>query len=238
MTGLDIRIQEIRERIGAASRRRADRGMVSDPVTLVSVTKAFPVEVAQAAIRQGLLDLGESRPQEFRDKVGLLPADVRWHFIGRLQRNKVKYVVGRVALVHSVDRLALAEAISERAVARGCVQDVLLQVNVAQDPAKAGFPVEAVEDALLRMGEWEGVRVRGLMTIPAHGVEPEVSRPAYRVLSDVSRQLRNAEVLDADATQLSMGMSGDFEIAIEEGATLVRVGTGLFGTRPAAAIRE
>lgn len=238
MTGLDIRIQQIRDRIDAARHRRAESGFPAPPVTLVAVTKTFPVEVVEAASTQGLVDLGESRPQEFRDKVNRVAGEVRWHFIGRLQRNKVKYVVGRVALVHSVDRWDLAEAISERAVRGDCVQDVLLQVNVSKDPAKAGFLVEDVGEMSVRATDLAGIRIRGLMTIPSQGLGLEATRKAYRGMAELSESLRGAGSLDASASHLSMGMSGDFEVAIEEGATLVRIGTGLFGSRPTGVIQE
>ncbi|MPZ91911.1 MAG: YggS family pyridoxal phosphate-dependent enzyme [Actinobacteria bacterium] len=218
-------LERVRKSIGAAARRT---GRSPDDVTLVAVTKTWPADVVLEAIGAGATDFGENRAQEFREKVTILGDRARWHFIGHLQTNKVRSVVGSCELIHSVDRLGLAESIARRAAIAGSDQDVLVEVNVAGDPNKHGVePTRAVALAL-EIEELEGVRVRGLMTMPPYPQDPEQSRPHYRELAALSAQL-TAELPGADS--LSMGMSRDFEVAIEEGATIVRVGTAIFGSR-------
>jgi len=219
------RLKAVRTSIEDAARRS---GRSPSDVTLVAVSKTWPADVALEAISAGVTDLGENRAQEFKEKVALLEGRARWHFIGPLQTNKVRQVVGACDLIHSVDRLGLAEAIDRRASRLGLVQDVLIEVNVALDPSKHGIePAKAIALA----GEaavMAGVRVRGLMTMPPYPDDPEESRPYYKELAALSRQLL-AEL--PEAAELSMGMTRDFEIAIEEGATLVRIGTAIFGPR-------
>jgi PLP dependent protein len=213
----------------AAAARRSDRE--PDDVTLVAVTKTWPVDVVLEAIAAGATDLGENRAQEFKEKVTLLEDKARWHFVGHLQTNKVRHVVGSCDLIHSVDRLGLAESIARRAAAAGAEQDILIEVNVAGDPKKHGVePARAVALAL-EVEQLKGLRVRGLMTMPPFTEDPELSRPHYKDLAALSAQLV-AEL--PGARVLSMGMSRDFEVAIEEGATIVRVGTAIFGSRNTA----
>ncbi|MGH2792283.1 MAG: YggS family pyridoxal phosphate-dependent enzyme [Actinomycetota bacterium] len=219
------RLKAVRSSIEAAA-LRSGRG--PSAVTLVAVSKTWPADVALEAIRAGVTDLGENRAQEFKEKVALLEGKARWHFIGHLQTNKVRQVVGACELIHSVDRRALAEAIDRRASTRGLVQDVLIEVNVAGDPNKHGIePGKAVALAA-EVDALAGLRVRGLMTMPPYPEDPEESRPYYKELAALSEQL--LEELP-QAAELSMGMSRDFEIAVEEGATLVRIGTAIFGPR-------
>jgi pyridoxal phosphate enzyme (YggS family) len=210
----------------------AARGAGRDPddVTLVAVTKTWPADVVLEAVGAGATDLGENRAQEFRDKVMRLGDRARWHFIGHLQTNKVRHVVGSCELIHSVDRLGLAESIARRAAAAGAEQAVLIEVNVAGDPNKHGVEPARAFALALEVQELKGVRVRGLMTMPPYAEDPELSRPHFKDLAALSAQLV-AELPDAGA--LSMGMSHDFEVAIEEGATIVRVGTAIFGPRNA-----
>jgi len=218
-------LANVRTSIGAAARRA---GRPPDDVTLVAVTKTWPADVVLEAIGAGATDLGENRAQEFKEKVTILGDRVRWHFIGHLQTNKVRSVVGSCELIHSVDRLGLAESIARRAAVADSNQDVLIEVNVAGDPNKHGVePVRAVALAL-EIEKLDGVRVGGLMTMPPYPEDPEQSRPYYKELAALSVQL-TAELPGAGA--LSMGMSRDFEVAIEEGATIVRVGTAIFGFR-------
>jgi len=222
-------VSEGLERVRAAMAAAAGRsGRPPEDVTLVAVTKSWPADVVVEAIQAGATDLGENRAQEFREKVAALGGRARWHFIGHLQTNKVRYVLGACALVHSVDRLGLAESIGKRAAAAGDEQDVLIEVNVAGDSNKHGVePARAIALALEVQGI-DGVRVRGLMTMPPYPEDPEESRPHYKELAALSGRL--VDELPG-ATALSMGMSRDFEVAIEEGATIVRVGTAIFGAR-------
>jgi pyridoxal phosphate enzyme (YggS family) len=204
----------VRERIAAA-------GGDPDRVALVAVTKAFPAEVVDAAAAAGLLDLGENYAQELRQKAAHAIErrhPVRWHFVGRIQRNKVRHVAEHVALWHGVDRLEVAEAIASRAPGAR----VLVQVNVTDEPQKGGCP-PAVVEALVRSLRLIEVEVAGLMAVGPGG-DPEAARPGFRLLRSMAADLGLAE--------LSMGMTGDLEVAVQEGATIVRVGTALFGPRP------
>jgi pyridoxal phosphate enzyme (YggS family) len=219
------RLKAVSTSIEDAARRS---GRSPSAVTLVAVSKTWPADVALEAISAGVTDLGENRAQEFKEKVALLEGRARWHFIGHLQTNKVRQVVGACELIHSVDRLALAEAIDRRASSRGLVQDVLIEVNVAGDPNKHGISVARAIALAADVDAMVGVRVRGLMTMPPYPDEPEESRPYYKELAALSKRLL---VELPEAAELSMGMTRDFEIAVEEGATIVRIGTAIFGPR-------
>jgi len=241
---LTLRIEEVRARITSAA---VAAGRAADAVTLIGVTKTHPVGTAALALEAGLVDLAENRVGELTVKVEAVPL-ARWHLIGRLQRNKVREVVGRAALVHSVDRVDLAEAISRRATARGLVQAVLVQVNVGDDPAKGGCSLAEAAGLVAYARELPGVRVEGLMTVPPlppSGVAAlDGARPHFSALREVRDRLGTepapGSVAGAteDGLHLSMGMSEDLEAAVAEGATMVRVGTALFGRRPAVVATE
>lgn len=213
------------ERIGAAARRA---GRASDEVRVVAVSKSFPPDVIAAAIEAGVRELGENRAQELRQKVAVLGDRATWHFVGHLQTNKVRQVVGSVAMIHSVDRFGVAEAVARRATRLGLIQDVLIEVNVVQEEAKHGVEPGRALDLAERVAALDGLRVRGLMAMSSYPDDPEDSRPAYKELAALGGRL--AEALP-EATQLSMGMTRDFEVAVEEGATIVRVGEAIFGPR-------
>lgn len=222
------RLGELRQRIATAC-ARADRSPSS--VLLVGVTKTHPPSVARLAVEHGVTDLGESRVQELTSKLRDVPG-ARWHLVGRLQRNKVRAVVGRQILVHSLDRRSLADALSRRAATAGVVQRVLVQVNVGDDAAKAGCDIDETLDLVAYARGLANLSVEGLMTVPPlpePGVDPATAaRPHFarlRALRDTARE-RWPEV-----THLSMGMTADLEAAIAERATIVRVGTALFGPR-------
>lgn len=217
------RLQRVQERIAAAA-ARAGR----DPagVTLVAVSKTFPPSLIAEAVAAGVTDLGENRAQELKQKHAVLGGIARWHFVGNLQTNKVRHVVGIAALVHSVDRYGLAEAIARRARSLGVVQDVLIEVNVTGEPTKHGVEpprLAALAEALRGL---PGIAVRGLMTMAPLSPDPEDARPVFKELA----RLRD-ELPGEGPFELSMGMSGDFEVAVEEGATLVRIGEAIFGPR-------
>lgn len=225
---LEARLREVDDRIDAAAIRS---GRSSSAVRLVAVTKSFPADVAAAAFRAGARDLGENRAQELREKAIAVPDPVRWHFIGHLQTNKARHVVAVAVLVHSVDRFGLAEELAHRARARNTIQDVLIEVNVSGEATKHGVePAQAVRLAEAAHG-LEGIRVRGLMTMAPLADDADSSRPYFSDLREIGERVQ--QVVD-DASELSMGMTRDFEVAIEEGATLVRVGEAIFGPRPAA----
>lgn len=224
---LDARIAVVRARIERAALRV---GRDPSTVRLIGVTKTHPVELAAEALAAGLVDLGENRVDELVTKHDRVAA--RWHLVGRLQRNKVRDVVGRAVLVHSVDRRSLVDAIGTRAVAQGVVQDVLVQVNVGDDPAKGGCSLADVPALVSYAAGAPGLRVVGLMTVPplpGAGEEPgAAARPWFRALREVRDRLRaEHEGLE----ELSMGMSDDLEVAVEEEATMVRIGSALFGSR-------
>lgn len=226
------RWQAVRERVAAAARR-----VGRDPaeVTVVAVSKTVPADVLRLAHAAGIRDLGENRAQELRAKrAALADLDLRWHFVGRLQTNKVKDVVGEVALIHSLDRWALAEALDRRARARGVRQPCLVQVNVSGEATKAGLPPGEVADFLRRVAALPGIQVLGLMTIAPAVEDPEQARGTFRALRELAAALRREAPPGVELRHLSMGMSGDFEVAVEEGATLVRIGTAIFGPRPGA----
>jgi len=214
-------LARVRERIAAACARA---GRSPDEVTLIGVSKGFPAEAVAEALNAGLEDAGENRIQEAVEKIEALAAlgrRPRWHLVGHLQTNKVKTAAGLFAIIHSVDSVRLAEAISRRA--REPVP-ILLEVNVAQEASKFGFAPQEVAGALGEMAPLPNLEVRGLMTVAPLAGDPEAVRPVFRRL----RELRDALGL----RELSMGMTDDFEVAIEEGATMVRIGRAIFGERP------
>ena len=225
--GLAERLAEARERI----RAHQARGGWSHPVRIVAVTKSHGPEAVRAALAAGLQDIGENRVQEAlgkQEELGGLP--VRWHLIGSLQRNKVRQVVGRFALIHSVDRASLAEELDRRiAAAGGSPQPVLVEVNCSGEPAKGGVEPEALPGLLATIAGVPTLELRGLMTLAALSDAEKVQRAAFGRLRGLRETLQRAGYA---LPELSMGMSGDFPVAVEEGATLVRLGTLLFGERP------
>lgn len=219
---IDGRLAAVRARIDAAA-ARADR--VPSSITLLAVSKGFAPDVLAAARDAGQIDLGENRVQELKTKAGAL-SGIRWHFIGRLQRNKVRDVVGTASLIHSVDRIELAHDLAARAAATSGVQRILVQVNVDGDPAKAGCSIDGAAAFVEQVRAMPGVACEGLMTMPAIDADP---RPAFARLRQLRNDLREQF---PEVQHLSMGMSNDFEVAVEEGATIVRVGQAVFGPRP------
>jgi pyridoxal phosphate enzyme (YggS family) len=216
------RLEDVHRRIAGAAERA---GRSPHAVTLVAISKSFPPELVRAARQAGQADFGEARAQELARKVEALGPGVRWHFVGRLQRNKVADVVGVASLIHSMDRLKLAEEIAGRAQRGGRVQRVLLQVNTADDPSKAGVASGEALAMVAKVRELPGIACEGLMTMPALDADPRPAFAQLRALRDAARE-RFPEV-----QHLSMGMTGDLEVAVEEGATIVRVGEGVFGPR-------
>jgi hypothetical protein len=208
-------------------------GRAPDAVTLVVVSKRVPVSVIREALGAGQRDLGENYAQELRDKARELAdrPDVRWHFIGPLQRNKVKYVVGTAVLLHAVDDAAILAEIERQAVLKGVSVEVLVQVNLAGEAQKAGVSEAGLRPLLERFAGTPHVACRGLMLMPPYDPDPEATRPLFRRLREVRDALRTEPLANVTLDELSMGMSHDHEAAVEEGATLVRVGTAIFGER-------
>lgn len=223
MPGIKERLEEVRGRIGNAARRA---GRNPEEITLVAVSKRVDASRIGEALQAGVRDFGENYYQEAREKIPLFGEEVRWHFIGALQTNKAKYVVGNFALIHSVDTVHLAEEISRRALAKGIVQPVLAEVKLDVIETKHGISEEGLMELVESARGMEGLELLGLMGMPPLTAEPEEVRPYFRKLKGMFDLLP-----EENRKTLSMGMSADFEIAIEEGATLVRVGSAIFGAR-------
>jgi pyridoxal phosphate enzyme (YggS family) len=222
---LQLRIQEIQKRIEDAAVRS---GRKSSDVTLLAVTKTFSVEQIQEAYDLGLRQFGENRVQEALGKIERLPRDIQWHLIGQLQTNKVNKVLERFNLIHSVDSIKLAQALSARLEKD---QDILLEVNTSGEPTKAGFSSSEILDFVSSIDGLPHLKIRGLMTIGPLTDFPEKRREAFKRLRELFLKVKNKIETEKDFSVLSMGMSGDFEVAIEEGATIVRIGKALFGER-------
>ncbi|WP_347559637.1 YggS family pyridoxal phosphate-dependent enzyme [Clostridium sp. AM58-1XD] len=185
----------------------------------------------EEALKTGTLDFGENKVQEILEKKPLFPDDVRFHMIGHLQRNKVKQVIDKVVLIHSVDSIRLAEQIEEEAQKKNLHVDILLEVNAAREESKFGFFMEEVETAVRKTAEYSHLTVRGLMTIAPFVEDPEKNREVFKKLYQLYVDIKSKNIDNGTMNVLSMGMTGDYEVAIEEGATMIRVGTGIFGTR-------
>ncbi len=213
--------------------RRACERAGRDPaeVTLIAVSKTKPVSMMEELLPEGVVDFGENKPQELKEKYELLPKDLRFHMIGHLQRNKVKYVVGRACMIHSVDSLRLAQAIQEEAQKRGILVPVLAEVNIAGEESKFGLSPEETPDLVQEISRFPNLRVQGLMTIAPFVENPEENRVHFRNLYKLFIDIKERNIDNVSMCILSMGMTNDYEIAIEEGATMVRVGTGIFGER-------
>lgn len=221
-------LAEVEEHIcNACKRAGRDRG----EVTLIAVSKTKPVEMLEACIANDICVFGENKVQELCEKCEVLPKNLHWHMIGHLQRNKVKYITDKVDLIHSVDSLRLAEAISEDAVKKGSNVNILIEVNVAQEDSKFGISVEETEQLVRQISILPNICIKGLMTIAPYTENPEDNRQIFRTLKQLSVDIGQKNIDNVSMSVLSMGMTGDYEVAIEEGATMVRVGTGIFGER-------
>ena len=219
-------LEQVQERIERAKERSGRK----DEVLLVAVSKTKPVELIQMALELGQFDFGENYAQELRDKSRQIPDPrIRWHFIGTLQRNKVKYLIGKVVLIHSVDSLALLEEIEKRAGKAEVKMPILLEVKLSPEESKAGVGVERLRSLVESALQKPHIELQGLMTMPPYFPDPQQARPYYVHLRELRDKLEGE--LGIKLPQLSMGMSNDFEVAIEEGATIVRVGTAIFGER-------
>ena len=218
---IDRKIREACERVG---RRREE-------VTLIAVSKTKPLEAVLEAAAAGQTDFGENKAQELTAKKALAPDTLRWHFIGNLQKNKVKYLVGNVALIHSVSSADLAAEIERIAAKRGVTAHVLAEVNIADEATKHGIGREEALELLRRMAEMPHLQVEGLMAIAPPVEDPEENRPYFRALRELLEEANSRNILPYPMKELSMGMSGDYLTAVEEGATYVRIGTAIFGER-------
>lgn len=206
-------------------------GRNPEEVTLIAVSKTKPVEMLQEVYNEGIRDFGENYVQELADKIEIMPKDIRWHMIGHLQRNKVKYLVGKVACIHSVDSLRLAEVINEHSIKLGVVTKIMAEVNIAGEESKFGFTRDEVFDFAEKVSTMEGVKLVGLMTSAPYVNDPEENRQYFREMKSLSVDINEKNINNINITELSMGMTNDYIVAVEEGATHVRVGTAIFGAR-------
>lgn len=221
-------LAKVEENIQAACKKA---GRDRSEVTLIAVSKTKPVSMLQEIYDENIRHFGENKVQELCDKMEQLPEDIKWHMIGHLQRNKVKYIVGRVALIHSVDTYRLAEEINIQAKKKNVVVPILVEVNIAKEESKFGI---SREDAILLVEDishLENVRIKGLMTIAPYVENPEDNRQYFQKIKQLSVDIIHKNIDNVSMEILSMGMTGDYMVAIEEGATMVRVGTGIFGER-------
>ncbi|MGN0204901.1 MAG: YggS family pyridoxal phosphate-dependent enzyme [Coprococcus sp.] len=221
-------VKEVEKHIQAACERA---GRSRDEVKLIAVSKTKPVADIEEVLSTGILDYGENKVQELADKYEVLPKNIHWHMIGHLQRNKVKYLMGKVAMIHSVDSLRLAEQIEHEAAKAGTVVNVLIEVNVAEEESKFGTTCEAAIELVEKAALMPHLKIKGLMTIAPFTENPEENRVYFQKLRQLSVDIKSKNIDNVDMDELSMGMTGDYEVAIEEGATMVRVGTGIFGER-------
>ncbi|NVM57316.1 MAG: YggS family pyridoxal phosphate-dependent enzyme [Desulfobacterales bacterium] len=227
--GIKNRLKLVKERIEAVA---LACGRDPKTVKLVAVIKTVPVDRILAVIKAGVADLGENYVQEAREKIEALhDKSVSWHFIGHLQSNKAKYAVKLFDLIHSVDSLKLARELNKRAGALGKAQKILIQVNISGEATKSGIDTERAVDLVRQIAPLENLAICGLMTMPPYFNSPDKVRPYFRALNALQNLIRKEAIPNVNMTELSMGMSGDFETAIEEGATLVRIGTAIFGER-------
>lgn len=224
-------VENIRDIQNNIRKACAASGRNYEDVTLICVSKTKPLEMLKEAYDYGMREFGENKVQELRDKAEALPKDIQWHMIGHLQRNKVKYLIGKTALIHSVDSFRLAEEISRESVKKNCRTDILVEVNVAGEETKFGVSLAEAQEFVEKIAVLPGICVKGLMTIAPYVDNPEDNRKFFKNLRKLSIDITNKHIDNVNMSILSMGMTGDYMVAIEEGATHVRVGTGIFGLR-------
>ena len=221
-------LNEVRDRMASAARRA---GRNPEDILLIAASKGVGVERLREGLAAGIRVFGESKVQEAMPKVHALEKEAQWHFIGHLQSNKAKYVVGKFELIHSVDSIELSEEINSKAQKKEAIQSILLEVNISGEKGKFGVLPDEVMEIVKAISGLTAVSLKGLMTVPPYSESPEDVRPCFRMLRELRDNVMRHGVCPADFRELSMGMSGDFEVAIEEGATMVRIGTAIFGNR-------
>ena len=232
---MNDRMKEISENIAGVQERirQACQRSHRDPseVTLIAVSKTKPVEDLEYAIAAGMTSFGENKVQELTMKMDTITEPLHWNMIGHLQKNKVKYIVGRAELIHSVDSLDLAQKIQSEAAKKNAVANILLEVNVSGEESKFGIRPEQLEDLVRQIAVLPNVHIKGLMTVAPFTEDPEENRQYFRNLRNLAVDIKSKNIDNVTMSVLSMGMTGDYMVAIEEGATMVRVGTGIFGER-------
>lgn len=225
---LKDRFEEVEKKISDACARA---GRDRCEVTLIAVSKTKPVEMLREAYDAGARNFGENKVQEICEKYDNLPSDIKWHMIGHLQRNKVKQVIDKTVLIHSVDSYRLAQEISVQAQKKGLIMPILIEVNIAGEESKFGISAQETIQLVEEIAVLPNLSIRGLMTIAPYVVDAEENRLYFRKIKQLSVDIKNKNIDNVSMETLSMGMTGDYEVAIEEGATMVRVGTGIFGAR-------
>ncbi|HHX22978.1 MAG: YggS family pyridoxal phosphate-dependent enzyme [Tepidanaerobacteraceae bacterium] len=228
MDSLECNIANIKTRVKAAAERS---GRDFNDINIIAVTKNFPVSIIQKAVDQGIVILGENRVQEAAAKVENVKGDVQWHLIGHLQKNKVKRAVEMFSMIQSVDSISLANEINKRADKLKRVVEILVQINIGRETTKYGIEPEQAISFIKDVSLLSNLKVRGLMTIAPYKENPEEVRVYFRHMREIYENIKNKSFENIDMTYLSMGMSNDFEVAIEEGANMIRIGTGIFGAR-------
>lgn len=221
-------LKEVEEKIQKACLRS---GRDPKEVTLIAVSKTKPISMIEEVYKEGIRDFGENKPQELREKYDSMSKDIKWHMIGHLQRNKIKYVIDKACMIHSVDSIRLAQAIEEEAAKKNRMIPILLEINIAREESKFGFMEEEIYDALEIISKLLHLKIEGLMTIAPFVENAEENRVHFKNLRKLYVDIKQKNIDNVNMCNLSMGMTGDYEIAIEEGATFVRVGTGIFGER-------
>lgn len=216
--------ENIQKACDKAGRKRSE-------VTLIAVSKTKPVEMLQEIYDEGIREFGENKVQEMCEKMELMPQDIKWNMIGHLQTNKVKYIIGKTSLIHSVDSLKLAEEIQKQAVKHDVTADILVEVNIANEESKFGISKDETIQIVRDIAKLDHLKIKGLMTIAPFVEDPEDNRLYFREIKQLSVDINNQNIDNVSMDVLSMGMTGDYMVAIEEGATMVRVGTGIFGER-------
>lgn len=206
-------------------------GRSQEDVTLIAVSKTKPLSLLQEAYEEGCRHFGENKVQELVEKYQVLPKDIKWHMIGHLQTNKVKYIVDKVFLIHSVDSLKLAKEISKEALKKNVTVSVLIEVNVAEEESKFGVKLQDAEELIRSIAPLPGIHIEGLMTIAPYVEDSEENRQYFALLKQLSVDISKKNIDNVNMSVLSMGMTGDYTVAVEEGASYVRVGTGIFGER-------
>lgn len=230
MAALNENIDSVKRRIIDACQKRPPS--LSQKITLVAVSKTKPATQIEEALALGLCDFGENYVQELEEKIKQVSSpQLHWHFIGHLQSNKAKNIVGKVFLIHGLDSLKLAKEIEKECLKKGIVQKALVQINLSKEESKGGISENEIEDFLKSLNEFEQLEIVGLMTLPPPTENPEESRPYFKKLREIKDALNSKKIYRSELTELSMGMTQDFEVAIEEGATIIRVGTAIFGSR-------
>ena len=228
MSFIEENLKNVEQRIREACIRS---GRSREDVTLIVVSKTKPVSMIREVLDLGPRDFGENKPQELRDKCDVLPGDMRWHMIGNLQRNKVKYVTGRAVMIHSLGSAELAEQIEKESAKRGIIMPCLVEVNMAHELSKEGIAPEDAMHFIRSISTLKHLRIEGLMTVAPYVEDPEENRNVFRSLRHLAVDIDRENIDNICMRHLSMGMTGDYEVAIEEGATMIRVGTGILGER-------